>query len=163
MENPWYGSSLCFVLGLCCYKYEKKKMTSGEDADCRNIIYFALLVFLLFIVGISIMAFLILGNDSVLGNPIARNTTSVSFGIVVIMLLRRLKIGNKISCLLGEFSYEIFLVHSYMLSILSAVSDKSKALFGILTVVLSITSAYLIHLLIGRIFKCLNAFSVSAQ
>lgn len=159
MENPWYGSSLCFVPGLCYYQYEKKKMTLGEAVSCRNIIYFTLLVFLLFIIGMSIIAFFILGNGSVLGNPIARNIASVSFGIAVIMLLHRLKIGNRISCLLGEFSYEIFLVHPYMLSILSAVSDKSKALFGILTVVLSITSAYLIHFLIDRIFKCFDAFS----
>lgn len=154
MDNPWYGSSLCFALGLYYYRYEKQKSgenSSGRTRVCEGLKYYILLIMLLFITGISIILFFILGNDSVIGNPIARNMASVSFGIAVIMLLYKVKIGNRVSCLLGRCSYEIFLVHPYMISILTKAAVKPNALFGSLVVVLSVLLAYLIHSLMEKV------------
>lgn len=157
MDNPWYGSSLCFALGLYYYRYEKEKSYSSDRMEYHEgLKYYALLIMLLFITGISIALFFILGNDSILGNPVARNIASVSFGIAIIMILYKVKIGNKVSCLLGRCSYEIFLVHPYMISVLSKMAVKPDVLLGILVVMLSITSAYLIHLLMEKVLVFLR-------
>lgn len=140
MDNPWYGSSLCFVLGLCYYKFEKRNYKFRR--------YYALLTIMGLVLGTSMAAFFLLGNDSILGNPIARNAASVSFCIIVVMLLYKLRVGNAVSRFLGKCSYEIFLIHSSILGILKAVSIDSVILLGILTVVLSVVLAYLIHLMV---------------
>ena len=143
MDNPWYGSSLCFLLGLCYYKLEKKNI----KLTCTG--YCALFVFLAFILIISITAFFVLGNNSILGNPVARNIASLSFCVIVIMLLYRLRVENCVSIFLGECSYEIFLVHPYVLAILKAMSVTSKEILGIATAVLTVLLAHIIHLFIA--------------
>ena len=90
MDNPWYGSSLCFALGLYYYRYEKRN--SGQavfpNAIGRKALkYYILLLTLLFITGTSIMLFFILGNDSILGNPVARNIASLYFFNSKILIL----------------------------------------------------------------------------
>lgn len=145
MDNPWYGSSLCFVLGICFYKFEKRKVKCGRIGYCMLIggLAFALIV--------SRAAFFLLGNDSVLGNPIARNVASVSFCTMTVLLLHKFRVVNSVSVHLGKCSYEIFLIHQYVLSILGKFPIESVALRGILTVVLTITLAHFIHLLIEKL------------
>lgn len=157
MDNPWYGSSLCFALGLYYYRYEKRirECLCNRQKGLRRmpeIKYCFTLAALLLITGAAMILFFVLGNDSVLGNPIARNAASVSFGSAVIVLLYRVRVGNRMSRLLGKCSYEIFLVHPYMMSLLSEVSAESKILYGILVVVLSVIFAFLIHLAVEKIF-----------
>ncbi len=159
MDNPWYGSSLCFALGLYYYRYEKRN--SGQavfpNAIGRKALkYYILLLTLLFITGTSIMLFFILGNDSILGNPVARNIASLSFGIAMIILLYKVRVGNRVSRLLGKCSYEIFLIHPYMISFLPEVSAGSKLLYGLLVVVFSVVFAFLIHLVVEKIFYLLS-------
>lgn len=150
MENPWYGSSLCFVLGLCLYKLKKRKVEYGRVGYC--ILTGGLAVALI----VSMGAFFLLGNDSVLGNPIARNVASVSFCMVTVLLLHKLRVVNSVSVHLGRCSYEIFLIHPYVLSILGNFPIESIALRGILTVILTIILAYFIHLLIEKIMAGLK-------
>ena len=71
-----------------------------------------------FVLITSMVAFFLLGNDSVLGNPIARNVASVSFCMMTVLLLRKFRVINSVSVYLGRCSYEIFLIHPYVLSIL---------------------------------------------
>lgn len=145
IDNPWYGSSLCFVLGICFYKFEKRKVKCGRAGYCM------LIGGLAFVLIVSMAAFFLLGNDSVLGNPIARNAASVSFCMMTVLLLRKFRVVNSVSVLLGRCSYEIFLIHQYVLSILGKFPIESVALRGILTVVLTITLAHFIHLLIEKL------------
>ncbi len=155
LDNPWYGSSLCFVLGLYYYRYEKRtcgKWILGGMSRFDSLKYYILLSVSIFITGIAIILFFTMGNDSFIGNPAARNTASVAFGIAVILLLYKVKIGNRASYLLGKCSYEIFLVHPYMIYILSKMAIQSEAALGILTIVLSVISAYLIHFLMEKVF-----------
>ena len=150
IDNPWYGSSLCFVLGLCIYKFEKRNATFGHVRYCM------LIGGLAFVLLASMAAFFLLGNNSVLGNPIARNTASVSFCIITVLLLHKFRVVNSASVLLGRCSYEIFLIHPYILSILGKLSIESKVLQGILTVVVTIILAYFIHLLIEKLLAGLK-------
>lgn len=150
MSNPWYGSSLCFVLGLCFYRFEKR------NVKCERVRYFIMAGGLLVTLAVSMAAFFLLGNDSLLGNPIARNIASVSFCMITVMLLHKFRVVNFVSVLLGKCSYEVFLIHPYVLSILEKLSIESMVLFGILTVVLTITLAYFIHLLIEKLMARLK-------
>lgn len=143
LDNPWYGSSLCFLLGLCYYKLEKRNI------KLTNIRYYTLLGILAVVLIGSVAAFFALGNDNVLGNPVARNIASMSFCMMIVMLLYRFRIGNPISVFLGKCSYEIFLLHPYVLSVLKVVPVESKNVLGILTVVMTIFLAYIIHWLLG--------------
>lgn len=104
----------------------------------------------------SMAAFFLLGNDSVLGNPMARNVASVLFCTMTVLLLHKFRVVNSASVHLGRCSYEIFLIHPYVLSMLGEFPIESVALRGILTVVLTIILAYFIHLLIEKLMAGLK-------
>lgn len=147
MDNPWYGSSLCFVLGLCFYKFEKR------NVKCTGARYFILVGGFALVLSVSMAAFFLLGNDSLLGNPIARNIASVSFSVITVMLLHNFRVANYVSVLLGKCSYEIFLIHPYILSILRKLPVESMVLLGILTVLLTLILAYFMHLLTEKLTR----------
>lgn len=50
----------------------------------------------MFACGGDIGGFFLLGNDSVLGNPIARNAASVSFCVTVLSLLKQMDIDSQL-------------------------------------------------------------------
>ena len=105
IDNPWYGSTLCFALGICLF--EMRDYLGHFLLKYYN----RILLTELLTVGSMILLFYILGNDSVVGNPIARNMASVAFTAFCFCLLSKLRVGNKVSCWLGKYSYEIFLIH----------------------------------------------------
>ena len=153
MDNPWYGSSLCFVLGIFCYKVVEKRNTDCE----RHVVEYCVLIGALFLILVmSMTAFFVLGNESILGNPVARNIASLSFVVITVMLLHKFRVVNLASVFLGKCSYEIFLVHPYILSILSKMSIESMALLGILTITLTIVLAYPLHFFVGNLLRCLR-------
>ena len=150
MDNPWYGSSLCFVLGMYYYRFEKSRCDTIIIGRRKNVFYSRVMYYIviaaaMFVMAIAIVAYVFLGNESILGNPVARNTASILFCVVIIMLLSKYKIGNAASRFLGKCSYEIFLLHPYLLVILQQFSFVSIVWFGILTVILSIVLAYVVH------------------
>lgn len=105
IDNPWYGSTLCFALGICLFKMSNRL----EHFLLKY--YNIILLTELLTAGSMILLFYVLGNDSIAGNPIARNMASVAFTAFCFCLLSRLKVGNKVSFWMGKYSYEIFLVH----------------------------------------------------
>ncbi len=151
IDNPWYGSSFCFWLGLCIYKIQKRKIKCGHVG-----VYCILTGVLAITLVISMAAFFLLGNNSVLGNPIARNVASVSFCIITVLLLCKIRVVNSASVILGKCSYEIFLIHPYILGILGDFPIESKILQGILIVVLTIILAFFTHLLIAKLMEGLK-------
>lgn len=157
IDNPWYGSSLCFVLGLCFYKFRYRKIKYGFPE------YSILIGLLAVILAASMAAFFFLGNDSVLGNPIARNAASVSFCMITVFLLHKCRVVNSASVFLGKCSYEIFLIHPYMLLFLGKLPIESKVLQGFLTVVLTILLAHFIHLLLEKFMAGLKRVGAKCQ
>lgn len=147
IDNPWYGSTLCFALGLCYYKMEKKK------CELKRIKWWIVLLGAGVCLGTSMLAFFVLGNDSVVGNPIARNIASVSFCIIILLLLEKIQIGNKVSQFFGKFSYEIFLVHPFVLSRLKRVAIESSLVYALMAIVLTITISYLVHMFLKQCKK----------
>lgn len=97
-------------------------------------------------------AFLLLGNESIIGNPLARNIASLSFCMIVLTVLSKVKIGNQVSYCLGKCSYEIYLIHSFVLSLLWEHGVEPQGLFCWLTAGISVVSALGIHALETRAF-----------
>lgn len=147
MENPYYGSTLCFAMGIYYFQY--------EDSVTRVFKRYFYRLFMLFavILTAALGAFFVLGNDSVIGNPLARNMASVSFCILVIMLLGRYRVGNRVSYLLGICSYEIFLVHLFVIDVLKRFDLASPFAFAVLCIIISLITAGVLHLIIAGFYK----------
>lgn len=159
MENPWYGSGLYFVLGLYYYRFEKNRLVAnatqakGREHSHDKSKYYMAFAGLMAILAISVATFLYCANESVLGNPVARNTASITFCIMVIMLLYRVRIGNIASCCCGNCSYEIFLIHPFVLSMLRLFDISSGITVGALAIVLTVVLAYGLHCIFAWKFR----------
>lgn len=113
IANPWYGSTLCFGLGIVFYLYRDRL----SFICCRC---FGKVVMVSGVVTLACIAlFFWLGNDSFIGNPVARNMAAASFCIMVVTILQKVMLKNYATMWLGVCSYEIFLVHPYVLAIVS--------------------------------------------
>ncbi len=65
---------------------------------------------------IAISLFVVLDENSMVGNLIARNVASVAFCVLIITLLYKFSIGNCVCFFLARYSYEIFLFHPIFIS-----------------------------------------------
>lgn len=128
IDNPWYGSTFCFWIGLEFYEQ--------RGGIKHNVISFPLLkiIGLGFLVGVAILLFFILGEESLVGNLIARNVASVAFVILVLLMLCYMRIGNVASNWLGKYSYEIFLFHPIFIGVLRELIGNN-ILFSIAVIV----------------------------
>lgn len=113
INNPWYGSTFCFWLGLVFYE---------NQAKVKELFYskfpWLKIFFLSVTVCISILLFFVLGEESLIGNLIARNVASLAFSLLVIIILHYIQVGNVVSKWLGKYSYEIFLFHPLFIAVL---------------------------------------------
>lgn len=139
IDNPWYGSTMCFLLGIYYYKLNQKELMISLKRKS------VLFVFLGIILMLSMITFYVLGNESVLGNPIARNIASLCFCIMILIMLSEVEIGNMASRFLGKCSYEIFLVHPFVQDILKNVMSISIILYAVLVIVISISIAFALN------------------
>lgn len=76
----------------------------------------------------------------------------IVLGIVLIILvfttMYRIKLGNRINILLGNISYEVYLIHGFVICILSLTGELlSSGLFIVLTVLISIMIAVPLHII----------------
>ena len=137
-SNPWYGSSLCFPLGITYAMNEDKMQKFLQDKAIRNS-----LILLLVIFACTAMYF-VLGNDSAIGNLLARNTASISFCFVALITISLVNLDNAVTRFLGEISFEIFLVHLQLLKILFSI-EIGKIWITMLCIILTIVISALIH------------------
>lgn len=110
-ENPWYGSTFCFWLGIIYFIYKDKFM---EMFVLKNPT--VKMICLCIVMSASICLFFV--EWGVIGLLIARNIASVVFTIILIIFLHWFCLGNKITIWLGKYSYEIFLLHPLFIEIL---------------------------------------------
>lgn len=113
IDNPWYGSTLCFWLGIVYFL----KQNRFRKMFVERHMVLCLFVGSIIVMG-AIVLFFVLGDSRFLGNVVGRNLASFFFVVCVIILLYRFKIGNCVSRFLGKYSYEIFLVHPTVISLL---------------------------------------------
>lgn len=137
LDNPWYGSTLCFVFGM--WYYENQKWVEKKVVDH----YITILLLGLLITGGSILSFILLGNGSIFGNPIARNIASTAFVCVIISALYKVSVGNKVSAWCGRHSYEIYLFHIMYINILKKYFLNNPLIYGISIVFATIVSSWI--------------------
>ncbi len=99
----------------------------------------------------SLILFFVLGNDSVLGNPIGRNVASLSFCVLTLLTLSRVRVGNRVSNYLGKCSYEIFLIHPFVQRLVDEVLEYSHLVYGILVISITLLAAGLMSWMTDRI------------
>lgn len=142
VENPCYGSTLCFSLGLLYYKYERK----ATQVIKKQFVLFIIICTVTLV--LSMATFFILGDRSILGNPVARNIASVSFCVGVLMLLSKYIVKNRISYFLGKCSYEIFIVHPFVLTLFTKVEFASSLFYSVASIGVSMGSAVALHFIV---------------
>lgn len=149
VSNPWYGSTLCFSLGLIVARQKERVLIWCNKDIFKKVCYFSIIL-----VGCFFLFFK-LSENNIIGVLIARNIASLSFVLVVILILQRYKFGNSLSMFLGKISYEIYLIHIPMISFLHSESlyIKNEVLYAWMVVILSIGGAWGINKLVGKIEK----------
>lgn len=146
IDIPWYGSTLCFSLGIFYYLYRDEIYTNY--INCKKYLPTIAIMDVALITGI--LVFFILG-ESFVGYVIARNVASTAFVLLTIFLLSHFTIGNRLSNWLGKYSYEIFLFHFVYLKVFKSVNNQF--LYAILVISTTIFSAYILSILYNKIKK----------
>lgn len=141
LSNPWYGSTLCFPLGLWAMQNKEKFLEWSTVRWMRKAIVLGI------ILGISIILFFILPGRSIIGAIVSRNIASLSFCCLAVILLRKVKLGNRISSFLGEISFEIYLIHPVIIYFFhsSQVYIENDIVYTIVTIMTSILLAALLR------------------
>lgn len=140
MDNPWYGSNLCFPLGIfVANNMEVFEKWNKKKGKLKTLV----LVLLLFI---SIVLFYILPEHSIVGSLLGRNLAAVCFTLLVINVLSKLQIGNKLTKFLGDISFEVYLIHPLVISCLhsSIIYIKNDLIYAWLVIALSVLFGYLL-------------------
>lgn len=143
LENPWYGSTLCFGFGMFYYLHREQ---FKEIFVLRNPIIKMAGCCLIMIA--SICLFFVRGG--VIGLLVSRNVASVTFVVLLLCCLHRFSIGNSVSVWLGKCSYEIFLFHPLFIRILRP-WIKNDVIYSFLVIGITILVSYLYILCESRI------------
>ena len=141
--NTWYGSTLCFPLGIlfCCHEAEVLSLIK------RKYILFLAVSFIM--TGIGIFLFFI-NEHSLVSNVIGRSVASLSFCICVFTVLLKVKIGNRITNWVGKMSYELFLIHEIF--VFQDKFDMNVLLYSVCAFAFSVFFGYILHKCDEKIF-----------
>jgi Protein involved in polysaccharide intercellular adhesin (PIA) synthesis/biofilm formation len=150
IENPWYGSTLCFSVGILFYQWRERISLFLKKYWFKSILTGTALVI------VFTLAFFILGNESIIGNPVSRNLAAIFFCITTVTALCKIGIGNKATALLGDCSYEIYLIHPYVLAELRG-RIAEPFLYAVAVIIITVLGAYLIKLAGKQLGKIRNA------
>lgn len=71
--------------------------------------------------GLSITSSFFLSEGSFIGNVVGRNLASLSLCIIVILILVSVSVGNKMVNYMGKISYEIFLIHPFVIGFFATI------------------------------------------
>lgn len=137
VDNPWYGSTLCFWVGIWYYNHRRW-------FEQKVIVHHYILGIVLggVIVVTSILLFFLFGEHSIIGTLVARNVAAVFFVLTIIALLYKIQIGNKITMWLGAHSYEIYLFHLGFVGILQEYIDNPN-IYAVCVVVFTLVASYI--------------------
>lgn len=146
IDNPWYGSTFCFWVGILYYM---KKEIFIERFVRKH---FLLKMFACStLLGIAIICFFLYGG--IVGNLIARNVASVCFVTMVLMCLHRYSLGNAVSNWLGKYSYEIYLWHPLLIGIVRPWIEND-VVYVLAVIVGTILAAFVYGQSMRQIAKC---------
>lgn len=90
--------------------------------------------------------FFLTEGTGALGDVVARNVASVVFCLLVCSLLHKVQLYNPVSYWLGKCSYEIYLIHFYVISILQQYISN-KILLSISIIIITLFLAFIAYFL----------------
>lgn len=139
LEDPIYGSTLAFALGLYLYRYRDRFWDFvGEH-------FRALWMSCTGVCALCFVGFGMAGRQSFIGDVVCRNLLVLSFCMLTVVVLDGIRLGNRLLQILGECSYEIFLIHFFVMSVLVKFSLHSVFAESMLTIGISIAGAVVVH------------------
>lgn len=104
VHKAWYVSALCFPLGIIIHTYENSFSKLINK-------YYKLLVCIFCILFCISSSCIFIPSETFFSVVIARNVSTITFSILIIILLSRISIGNNLLRLLGTISFEIYIYH----------------------------------------------------
>lgn len=134
--SSWYGSMLCFNVGLFYGEYTKEIDNFFQKKFLKKNILCAFFVLL------GIGGFFVFG-ENFLGNVILRNLASVFWTLWLLSFLQKVSICSRLGVFLGKISYEIYLIHPMVIILLKDISDPF--LFSVICITFSLFLAWIFH------------------
>lgn len=159
----WNVEALGFVYGflladrkiLDCLKKTIKKYTL-----IRGVLSIAVAL----IAGVAYLRF---KNAYFFGEYLLRIVLGIAIISVVLLFTYRVYIGNAATRFLGQISYYVFLIHGFVMNVLSVVSEwvikLNSGVFIMMTFVFTMVFAYLFNLVNTRITKAIKGIGVTAH
>lgn len=147
----WYNSCLPFIVGLLWGKHKKK------IDDFINRYYFIILIILTILLFISHQYDFLLGNFRIedrYSYTFVANLDNIIFTLYFILLIKKINFSNKYLLFLGGISFELYMIHGLIMSILSRYmisSTINDIIYTSFVLIFSVLSAWFINSLLKKI------------
>lgn len=163
----WFNSILLFPLGIYTSRFEKQFTEFFRKFYLPANIISIVLFIVTFVLGNASVAFLSVSYTFGRWVEFGGQALSAVFFVLILLLWSmKLRIGNKILAFLGKITLELYLVHGFFVYLFSFafIDDNTPSLLYIKNVflyvlavlVLSIPTAYLIHIFMNFINKIIK-------
>ncbi len=149
VPSVWFSSIIGFWFGLF-YKYNEENFLERFKVKYWNKLFIVATLFCILFIGRLIISYL--GIDSELIHAPFRNIIVIIFNCLILMLCLRFNFKPGIFNFLGNISYEIYLIHPFVL-LLYKDNLYMNSLNIIVVIIVSIIIAYILSELRKRIFK----------
>ncbi|WP_158534753.1 acyltransferase family protein [Romboutsia maritimum] len=139
MGGWWYSATYCFFIGILFGQYYK--LIFSFIRKKYTIITLSILISFISTFALNIFK----------GNILISIVSSALFVLSCVCILMKLEIGNTIINLLGNISYEIYLVHRIILDGLDKINNEY--IYMILCISISILIAYIFSIFVKKSIK----------
>ena len=150
----WYNSALAFVIGLIWAKNQNK---IDRFLDRYYIIAIILVTVLLFFSHKYNILLKYIHLEDSYSYALAANLDNIIFTIyLIIVFLKKINFSNMYLILLGSISFELYMIHGLVISMLGKTLVSSRindVIFTFFVLVLSLILAWIINKLVNRITK----------
>ncbi len=141
----WQVETIGFIYGILLYHF-------AEKINKGKVKYIALAGLNSLILGILYIKY---KDVYIIGTWILRVALSMNLIVLLSLILNKIKIGNRVQEYIGSISYEIYLMHTIIITLLSPL-DVSSGLWIILTILITILSASIINFIDKKIIKLIK-------
>lgn len=146
----WYYEAMGFAYGILFAQFQDKFAAFAKNKYFLKLSMFALCS------GLSGVLYLKFKTVYFWGEYLLKCMLGIAITALVIMIVTHFRLGNRLSVELGKISFEIFLYHGFVISLLNKYTHFSSGVFIFLTVVLTITLAFVMNRLDSIIVKRLK-------
>ena len=122
-RDEMYASIIGMPLGILWAMYERKIDSYFEIGFLRKEIV-AIVAFVIFFIGRLTLS--VMGFDNQLFQSVLRNIITIAFIVPLIELLKKVKIQKRFLIWLGTISYEIYIIHPFILYFFEKETTEGK-------------------------------------